>query len=35
VTTPDSVDTSAGGMYDTSSIEKTVSVTVSVAFKTN
>jgi hypothetical protein len=33
VTTPDSVDTSAGGMYDTSSIPKTVTVTVSVAFK--
>ena len=33
VTTPDSVDTSAGGMYDTSSIDKTVTVTVSVAFK--
>ena len=35
VTTPDSVDTSAGGMYDTTSIEKTVTVTVSVAFKTS
>ena len=33
VTTPDSVDASAGGMYDTSSIDKTVTVTVSVAFK--
>ena len=33
VTTPDSVDISAGGMYDTSSIDKTVTVTVSVAFK--
>jgi hypothetical protein len=33
VTSPDSVDTSAGGMYDTSSIPKTVSVTVSVSFK--
>ncbi len=33
VTTPDSVDASAGGMYDTSSIPKTVTVTVSVAFK--
>ena len=35
VTTPDSVDTSAGGIYDTTSIEKTVTVTVSVAFKTS
>lgn len=35
VTTPDSVDTSAGGMYDTSSIAKTVTVTVSVSFKTS
>ena len=33
VTSPDSVDTSAGGMYDTSSIPKTVTVTVSVGFK--
>ena len=33
VTAPDSVDISAGGMYDTSSIEKRVSVTVSVRFK--
>ena len=33
VTQPDSVDASAGGMYDTSSIEKSVSVTVSVSFK--
>ena len=35
VTTPDSVDTAAGGIYDTTSIEKTVTVTVSVAFKTS
>ena len=35
VTQPDSVDTSAGGMYDTSSIPKSVSVTVSVSFKVN
>ena len=35
VTSPDSVDTSAGGMYDTSTIPKTVSVTVSVSFKVN
>jgi len=35
VTAPDSVDTSAGGMYDTSSIAKTVTVTVSVSFKTS
>ncbi|MEI8066367.1 MAG: SIMPL domain-containing protein [Actinomycetes bacterium] len=35
VTTPDSVDTSSGGYYDTSTIEKTVTVTVSVDFKTS
>ena len=35
VTSPDSVDTSAGGMYDTSTIPKTVTVTVSVSFKVN
>ena len=35
VTAPDSVDTSSGGMYDTSSIDKTVTVTVSVSFKTS
>ncbi len=35
VTSPDSVDTSAGGMYDTSTIQKTVTVTVSVSFKVN
>ncbi len=33
VTSPDSVDTSAGGMYDTTTIQKTVTVTVSVSFK--
>jgi len=35
VTSPDSVDTSAGGYYDTSTIEKTVTATVTVSFKTN
>ena len=35
VTSPDSVDTSGGGMYDTSTIPKTVTVTVSVSFKVN
>ena len=35
VTSPDSVDASAGGMYDTSTIPKTVTVTVSVSFKVN
>jgi len=33
VTSPDSVDTSGGGMYDTTTIPKTVTVTVSVSFK--
>ena len=33
ITPPDSTDTSAGGMYDTSTIPKTVTVTVSVSFK--
>jgi hypothetical protein len=33
VTAPDSVDTSAGGMYDTATIPKSVTVTVSVSFK--
>ena len=33
VTTPDSTDTSSSGMYDTTTINKTVTVTVSVAFK--
>jgi hypothetical protein len=33
VTSPDSVDASAGGMYDTTTIPKTVTVTVSVSFK--
>jgi len=35
VTSPDSVYTSAGGMYDTTTIPKTVTVTVSVSFKVN
>jgi hypothetical protein len=35
VTTPDSVDASAGGIYDTSSIDKTVTVTVTASFKVN
>ncbi len=33
VTSPDSVDTSSGGYYDTSTIEKTITSTVTVAFK--
>jgi len=33
VTSPDSVDTSSGGYYDTSTIEKTSTSTVTVAFK--
>lgn len=33
VTSPDSVDTSSGGFYDTSTIEKTITSTVSVVFK--
>ncbi len=33
VTSPDSVDSSAGGLYDTTTIPKTVTVTVSVSFK--
>ena len=33
VTAPDSTDISAGGMYDTTTIPKTVTVTVSVSFK--
>ena len=33
VTTPDSTDASGGGYYDTTTIPKTVSVTVSVSFK--
>lgn len=32
VTSPDSVDTSAGGYYDTSTIEKTITSTVTVTF---
>ncbi len=35
VTTTDSVDTSSGGFYDTSTIQKTVTATVSVDFKTS
>ena len=34
VTTPDSTMTSDMGMYDTSSIKKTVTATVTVTFKT-
>ena len=33
VTSPDSVDTSSGGYYDTSTIEKTITSTVTVSFK--
>jgi hypothetical protein len=33
VTSPDSVEISAGGYYDTSTIEKTITSTVAVAFK--
>ncbi len=33
VTSPDSVDTSAGGFYDTSTIDKTITSTVTVVFK--
>ena len=35
VTTPDSTMTSDMGAYDTSSIDKTITSTVSVTFKTN
>ena len=35
VTSPDSVDTSSGGYYDTSTIEKTITSTVTVWFKVN
>lgn len=35
VTSPDSVDTSAGGFYDTSTIDKTITSTVTVVFKVN
>lgn len=35
VTSPDSVDTSSGGYYDTSTIEKTITSTVTVLFKVN
>jgi hypothetical protein len=34
VTTPDSTDRSAGGIYDVSTINKTITATVSVDFKT-
>jgi len=32
VTSPDSTDTSAGGFYDTTTIEKTITSTVTVMF---
>jgi hypothetical protein len=35
VTSPDSVDISAGGYYDTSTIDKTLTSTVTVMFKVN
>jgi hypothetical protein len=35
VTSPDSVDISAGGYYDTSTIDKTITSTVTVMFKVN
>jgi len=35
VTTKDSLDRSAGGFYDLSTIDKTVNVTLSASFKTN
>ena len=35
VTSPDSVDTSSGGYYDTSTIEKTITSTVTVSFRVN
>jgi hypothetical protein len=35
VTSPDAVDISAGGYYDTSTIEKTITSTVTVMFKVN
>jgi hypothetical protein len=35
VTTKDSLDRSAGGFYDLSTIEKTVNVTLSASFKTS
>ena len=34
VTSPDSTDTAAGGYYDTSTIDKSISITVTVTFKT-
>jgi hypothetical protein len=35
VTTRDSLDRSAGGFYDVSTIDKTVNVTLSASFKTS
>jgi hypothetical protein len=35
VTTKNSLDRAAGGVYDLSTIEKTVNVTLSASFKTN
>ena len=35
ITSPDSVDTSSGGYYDTTTIEKTITSTVTVSFKVN
>ena len=35
VTSPDSVDTSSGGFYDTQTIDKTITSTVTVMFKVN
>lgn len=35
VTSPDSVDTSSGGYYDTQTIDKTITSTVTVMFKVN
>lgn len=34
VTSPDSTDTAAGGYYDTTTIDKSISITVTVLFKT-
>jgi hypothetical protein len=34
VTSPESTDTAAGGYYDTSTIDKSISITVTVTFKT-
>jgi hypothetical protein len=35
VTTKDSLERAAGGVYDVSTIDKTVNVTLSASFKTN